>query len=72
MSYSSVVYFSTICEFSFSFSLSYLAGDQIQGLTGGVAQVIEHLSSKCKSLSSNPIPPKKERNKKTKGLTNAR
>jgi hypothetical protein len=27
---------------------------------GGKTQVVELLSSKCKALSSNPVPPKKE------------
>jgi hypothetical protein len=30
--------------------------------TGRVAQVAELLLCKCKSLSSNPIPPKKKKN----------
>jgi dihydroxyacid dehydratase/phosphogluconate dehydratase len=28
---------------------------------GGIAQVIKHLPSKCETLSSNPIVPKKEK-----------
>jgi hypothetical protein len=30
-----------------------------QKRTGRVAQVVEHLPSKCEVLSSNPVPPKK-------------
>jgi hypothetical protein len=37
--------------------------------TGDVAQVVEHLPSKCKALSSNPNTAKKQnKNKKTKNL----
>jgi hypothetical protein len=34
--------------------------------TGDMAPLIEHLHSKCKALSSNPIPPKKKERKKEK------
>jgi hypothetical protein len=33
--------------------------------TGGVAQVVKHLSSKCKALSSNPSTVKKKKKKVT-------
>jgi hypothetical protein len=33
--------------------------------TGDVSQAAEHLLCKCEALSSNPVPPKKEKKNKT-------
>jgi hypothetical protein len=38
-------------------------GQEFQEMPGTVAQVVEHLPSKCEALNSNPISQKKEKKK---------